>query len=70
MGQPLAEEIDALLASVQEEVDDSELTFKLRTARQLVMVYDELLQQHGESLDEADLEPEALGTLRQLGYLD
>ena len=70
MGQPLAEEIDAMLASVQEQVDDSELTFKLRTARQLVMVYDELLQQHGESLDEADLEPEALGPLRQLGYLD
>jgi hypothetical protein len=70
MGQTLAENIDAMLTSVQEQVEDSELTFKLRTARQLVVVYDELLREHGKSLHEEDLDPEALENLRQLGYVE
>ncbi|MEF8907510.1 MAG: hypothetical protein V5A13_06585 [Haloarculaceae archaeon] len=70
MRQTLAEDIDAMLTSVQEQVDDSELTFKLRTARQLVVVYDELLREHGESLHEEDVDPEALENLRQLGYVE
>ena len=70
MGEPLAGEIDEMLESVQEEVDDADLAFKLRTARQLLVVYDERLRKYREALDEADLEEETLENLRQLGYLD
>jgi hypothetical protein len=70
MGQTLADDIDEMLASVQEQVEDSELTFKLRTARQLVMVYDERLREHGKSLHEENLDSEALENLRRLGYID
>ena len=70
MGQTLADDIDEMLASVQEQVEDSELTFKLRTARQLVMVYDERLREHGKSLDGENLDSEALENLRRLGYID
>ena len=70
MGQTLAGDIDEMLASVQEQVEDSELTFKLRTARQLVMVYDERLREHGKSLHGENLDSEALENLRRLGYID
>ena len=70
MGQTLAGDIDEMLASVQEQVEDSELRFKLRTARQLVMVYDERLREHGKSLDGENLDSEALENLRRLGYID
>ncbi|MCQ4333308.1 hypothetical protein KM295_07420 [Natronomonas sp. F2-12] len=70
MGEPLAEKIDEMLASVQEQVDDPDLSFKLRTARQLLVVYDERLRKHREALDETDLEEETLENLRQLGYID
>jgi hypothetical protein len=59
-----------MLANVQDEVDDSELSFKLRTARQLLMVYDEQLREHREALAEDDIDEEALENLRELGYLD
>jgi hypothetical protein len=70
MKQPIAEKIDTMLANVQDEVDDSELSFKLRTARQLLMVYDEQLRKHREALAEDDIDEEALENLRELGYLD
>jgi hypothetical protein len=70
MGQTLAGDIDEMLASVQEQVEDSELRFKLRTARQLVRVYDERLREHGKSLHGENLDAEALENLRRLGYID
>ena len=70
MEQTLAEDIDQMLTSVQEQLDDPELTYKLRTARQLVMVYDGVLREHGKSLDQGDLDPEALENLQRLGYID
>ena len=70
MGEPLAENIDQMLESVQERVDDPDLSFKLRTARQMLVVYDEHLRKHREALDETDLEDDTLENLRQLGYID
>jgi hypothetical protein len=70
MGETLADKIDEMLAGVQSDVDDSELSFKLRTARQLLVAHDELLQEHRESLTESDLDEDALENLRQLGYLE
>jgi hypothetical protein len=70
MAKTLAEKIDEMLAGVQSEVDDSELLFKLRTARQLLVAHDEYLQEHRDSLTESDLDEDALENLRQLGYLE
>jgi hypothetical protein len=70
MGETLAEKIDTMLASVQEELDDSELSFKLRTARQLIVAYDTQLQQHGKALDESTLGDDTIERLSQLGYLE
>ena len=70
MAKTLAEKIDEMLAGVQSEVDDSELLFKLRTARQLLVTHDEYLQAHRDSLTESDLDEDALQNLRQLGQLE
>jgi hypothetical protein len=70
MKQPLSEKIDEMLINVQEQVDDSDLSFKLRTARQLLMVYDERLQNHRDTLKQEDLDPDTLENLRELGYID
>lgn len=70
MKEPLADKIDEMLASVQDGVDDPDISFKLRTARQMLVVYDEHLRKHREALDETDLEENALENLRQLGYID
>lgn len=70
MGEPLAGKIDQMLKSVQDQVDDSELSFKLRTARQMLVVYDEHLRKQREALDETDLEDDTLENLRQLGYIE
>lgn len=70
MGETLADKIDEMLAGVQSDVDDPELSFKLRTARQLLVAHDEHLREHRESLTESDLDEDALENLRQLGYLE
>jgi len=70
MKQPLSEKIDEMLINVQEQVDDPDLSFKLRTARQLLMVYDERLQNHRDTLKREDLDPDTLENLRELGYID
>ena len=61
---------ETMLASVQEEVDDSELVFKLRTARQLIVACDDKIDTLAETLDEAELDDETVENLRQLGYLE
>lgn len=70
MTETLAEKIDRMLATVEEQVDDSEAVFRLRTARQLLVTYDEYLQEQGDALEEGELDQEARDRLRQLGYLE
>jgi len=70
MGKVPCDTVQAMLASVQEEVGDSELIFKLRTARQLVMVCEENMNTLEEAVAEAELDEETRKKLRQLGYLD
>ena len=70
MGKVPCDTVQKMLASVQQEVDDSELIFKLRTARQLVMVCEEDMDTLGEAVDEAELDDETKEKFRQLGYLD
>ena len=64
------ETIDTLLGSVEKSVEDPNLGFKLRTARQLLLVIDEREAAGQEALHEADLDPETRDRLRDLGYLE
>ncbi|WP_436930678.1 hypothetical protein [Halosimplex halobium] len=62
--------IDELLEGAFDDVDDPDVRYKLRSARQLVQV----LQQRQDSLDEAVHDTiddeEIMSTLRDLGYID
>ncbi len=70
MGQTTCDTIETLLASVQEGVEDSELNYKLRTARSLIHVCKEDVSTLEQALNKADLDDEMLENLRQLGYLE
>jgi len=70
MGLDSFEHIDTMLRSVQEDVTDPEVTFKLRTLRQLCDALKEQYTARQEALEEADIDEETLESLRQLGYLD
>lgn len=69
MTQRTCDTIDTLLATVQEEIDDQELEFKLRTARQLLMVCDEQTETYRKTLEEANLDEDTRQRLVKLGYL-
>jgi hypothetical protein len=69
MGETVYNTLDTLLASVHEEVDDPELSYKLRTARQLTVVCEDQIEAYEETLEEADLDEETMEHLHQLGYL-
>lgn len=70
MEEDLFEYIDTMLKSVQEAVTDSELKFKLRTARQSLFVLEDQYTAGQEALENTDIDEETLESLRQLGYLD
>lgn len=61
--------IDTLLASVQGGIDDSELSFKLRTAHQLNIACKEQVQTYTDTLEDANLDPDVVDSLKELGYL-
>lgn len=68
--EPTTETIRTILTSVVDEVDDSELGFKLRSALRLL---DVIAAQHDgarATLADAELKDEVRETLRELGYLD
>jgi len=62
--------IDELLEGVQEDVDDSETAYKLRSARQLVHVLRQRQRDLDEAIDETIADEEILANLSELGYLD
>lgn len=70
MADTTAETIDTLLESVQENVDDADLAFKLRTARQLVVALNEKNKEYKQALKDADLDQDTRDNLRKLGYLE
>ena len=69
MAETTYEAIERLLASVQDEVDDSEVSYKLRTARQLIKLSKDRTEVYEEALEDANLDSEAIERLHQLGYL-
>jgi ABC-type lipoprotein release transport system permease subunit len=70
MSETTTDTIRAILHSVVEEVDDSELGFKLRSALQLLDVIEEQYEGARETLEDAELEDDVRENLRELGYLD
>lgn len=70
MSQAPVEAIDTMLASVQEEIDDSDLRFKLRTSRQLLRVLQERKKLERNALAVDELDESTRENLEQLGYLD
>jgi hypothetical protein len=70
MSETTIETIDTLLGSVEESVADPDLGFKLRTARQLLLLIDEREAAGQQALHEADLDPETRDRLQDLGYID
>jgi len=70
MPESTIDTIDALLRDGIEATEDSEVHFKLRTARQLLQVVREEKEQAVASLANADLDDELRARLRELGYVD
>ena len=70
MGVDTYEHIDTILESIQEDVQDPELRFKLRTARQLCSVMEEHYIAGQQAIERADVDEETIESLRELGYLD
>ena len=69
MGETPCELIGTILESVQQELDDPELSFKLRTARQLLLVCEEQHLTYRSTLESADLDEATTQRLVELGYL-
>jgi hypothetical protein len=59
-----------MLESVLKEATDPEITFKLRTALQLLVLIEEQQAGARSALAAADLDAELRENLRDLGYLD
>ncbi|WP_049890463.1 hypothetical protein [Natrinema versiforme] len=70
MSQTPVEAIDTMLASVQEEIDDSDLRFKLRTSRQLLRVLQERKKLEQDALAVDELDESTRENLERLGYLE
>jgi hypothetical protein len=62
--------IETLLEGSLEEVDDPDVTYKLRQALSLLQVIDAQHVDARAALEHVDLDPEVEANLRELGYLE
>jgi hypothetical protein len=69
MGTSIYDTVETLLASVQEDIEDPDLVFKLRTARQLNLACKDEMSTFQQTIENADLDEETEARLRELGYL-
>lgn len=69
MDPSVCDTTDTMLASVQEEIEDDDLTFKLRTARQLILACKDEQIEYQEAIKKAELDDETEARLEELGYL-
>lgn len=70
MAEATLETIDKLLEGVLNDVDDSDIKYKLRSARQLVLVVQQRHDTLDEAIDTAVDDAAILSNLRDLGYID
>lgn len=69
MGETICGTIEQLLASVQDQIDDTAVSYRVRTARQLAVACQYNHERAEETLAEADLDQETVEQLREYGYL-
>lgn len=70
MDRTLCEKIDTMLTSAQATSDDPDVSFKIRTARQMLVACDEILREHGDAPEHSDPDGETRENLERLGFLD
>jgi len=70
MDKKLFSSIDEMLESIQDEVTNDELLFKLRTARQSLVVLEERYAAGQDAIKRADIDQDTLDSLRELGYIE
>jgi hypothetical protein len=70
MAENTLETIDELLAGTMGDVDDPNVKYKLRSARQLLQVVQQRHDDLDEAIDGAVEDEDILSNLRDLGYID
>lgn len=70
MGGDIYEHIDAILESVQDDIEDPVLKLKLRTVRQLCKIVKKHYVAGPHTIDEVDINEEMIESLRELGYFE
>lgn len=70
MEEKLFNSIDEMLSSIQQEVTDEEVLFKIRTARQSLVVIKERYAAGQEAIRKGHIDDEILAALRELGYIE
>ncbi|RQG91307.1 hypothetical protein EA462_04795 [Natrarchaeobius halalkaliphilus] len=70
MSHSVPDVIETILESVEDDVADPDLRYKIRTARQLLVLVDEQHTVAKGALEESGLEEDTRERLEQLGYLE
>ena len=70
MSESTLNTIEELLRGIQDDIDDPETSYKLRSARQLVGVLQKRQQDLDDALDETIPDEDVLDNLAELGYLE
>ena len=70
MTETVLDTIDELLAGATDDVDDPETHYKLRSARQLLVVVKQRYDEFDEAVHDAVDDEEVMQNLRDLGYLE
>jgi len=69
MDSTICDTVDSLLESVQNDIEDPNLIFKLRTARQLSVACKDEMDSFQRTLENADIDEDTETRLQKLGYL-
>lgn len=70
MSKTTIETTRRLLDSALEDVDDPDVSFKIRSALQLLVLIEERTDEAKKTLEEADIDEKTRESLHELGYLD
>jgi predicted solute-binding protein len=70
MERTTLETIDELLQGAVEDTEDSEVNYRLRTARQLLEVIRMEYEEIDDIIAESEVDDEVLADLRDLGYIE
>jgi len=70
MAKTTLDTLDELLEGAFDDVDDPDVRYKLRSARQLVQVIQQRHDTLDEAINDAVDDEEMMGRLRDLGYID